>query len=158
MRSYPPEHRKRVASMGVLLLVVLWIFPRPVAHSHEAFENSFSGAFTLEEHLKGFHSEGSLPDDTVHVHWVLNNGSILLASCGAASPTIITSLSSHDFSEFAYCASDLRHAGIDLIATQGLSSILSLDSSPSRKVPPCTSMVRATFEPTLLSLSCLLAC
>jgi len=144
--------------MGVLLLVVFWIFPRPLVHSHEAFENSFSGASSLEEHLKGFHSEGSLPDDIVHVHWVLNNGSILYASCGVASATIIRSLSSHDISEFAYRASDLRDAGIDLIATQGLSLILSLNSSPSRKVPPCSNMVRATFEPTLLSLSCLLAC
>jgi hypothetical protein len=144
--------------MGVLLLVVLWIFPRPFVHSHEAFENSSSGAITLEEHLKGFHPQGSLPDNTVHVHWVLNNGSILLASCDAPSPTIITSLSSHDISEFAYRASDLRDAGVDLVATQCLSLILSINSSPSRKVPPCSNMVRATFEPTLLSLSCLLAC
>lgn len=158
MQSYPTEHRKRFASCAVLMLMVLWICPRPVAHSHEEFGDSSPSAISLIEHLKDFHSKGSFPDKAIHVHWVLNNGSVLLASCNAPSPTIITSLSSIESAALFLCTPELNDPSVDLVATQSLSSILSLEALPSRRTSQRVHLLRATLQPSLLSLSCLLSC
>jgi hypothetical protein len=158
MRSHQRVHRMRCVNLSVLALMVLWVFPRPVVHSHEEFESSSPSAITLEEHLKEFHAQNSPPDKTFHVHWVLNNGSILLASCNAPSPTIITSLSSPDLADAAVCAFAFNPPSIDLLATQGLSSVLASGAFPSWNVVHCDYLPRAFFQPSLLALSCLLAC
>lgn len=158
MRSYPSESQKQRMSLGVLLLMILWVFPRPVVHSHEEIARTNSGVSALQVHLTEFHSQAPLPDNNIHVHWVLNNGSILFATCNASSPTIITSLTSPDLADVPLCSFSFNPAELDLLATDGFHSLVSQRTSPLRKDLDGPVILKATLQPSLISLNCLLVC
>lgn len=158
MRSYPRNCQKQRMSLAVLLLMVLWVFPRPVVHSHEDIARTNSGVSALQEHLMEFHSQVPLPDNNIHVHWVLNNGSVHFATCNASSPTIITSLFPHEFTDGALWSLTLDHLEFDVLATRRLAPVLSLYTFSLRHASCRLIAPKTTLQPSLLSLACLLAC
>ncbi|MBM3963702.1 MAG: hypothetical protein FJ308_01345 [Planctomycetes bacterium] len=145
-------------SLGMLLLMFLWVFPRPIVHSHEELASSNTGVSTLQEHLTEFHTQATPPDNKVHVHWVLNNGSILFATCNASSPAIVTSLSSPELANALMIEIAFKPVDIDFLATDGLHSLLAQRTSPIQKDHDSPVVLNATLQPSLISLNCMLVC